>query len=74
MRADKSQPGNPFVLSLDVKMMTRKGILLRTVNVEGADSHFDFDVPDDLVAVQLDPDHKFLIWRPEYGAPPKSLH
>ena len=58
----------------DLKLKTRKGILRRAVEVQGAESHFDFEVPGELVGVELDPDHKLLIWRPELGPAPEVAH
>ena len=70
----QGQPGNPYALKIDLKLMTRKGILFRPVSIQGVESRFEFGVPDDVVGVQLDPDHKLPIWRPEYGSYPSSSH
>jgi hypothetical protein len=68
------QPDNLYTLRFDLKLQTRKGILTRTVDVQGADTRLEFEVPDEVVGVELDPDHKVLIWRPKYGSPPVSTH
>jgi hypothetical protein len=37
-------------------------------------SEVRIDVPDEVVGVELDPNHKVLLWRPDYGAPPTVTH
>jgi len=68
------QPDYLYALHFDLKLRTRKGILTRAVDLRGADTLLEFDVPDEIVGAELDPDHKFLLWRPGYGAPPASTH
>ncbi len=70
----QAQTGNPYTLQMDLKLRTRKGVLTRTIEVKGVESRFELDVPDELVGVELDPSHKLLIWRSEFGAPPASTH
>jgi hypothetical protein len=70
----QAQPDALYELHLDLKLKTRRGILRRTVEVQGVESHFDFEVPGELVGVELDPDHKLLIWRPELGPAPVVAH
>jgi aminopeptidase N len=68
------QPDYLYALHFDLKLRTRKGILTRAVDLRGADTLLEIDVPDEIVGAELDPDHKFLLWRPGYGAPPASTH
>jgi hypothetical protein len=56
----QAQPNNLYTLHIDLKLRTRKGILTRTVDLEGADTHLEFEVPGEVVGVELDPDHKIL--------------
>jgi aminopeptidase N len=70
----QAQPDNLYTLHIDLKLRTRKGMLTRAVDLQGADTQLEFEVPDEVVAIELDPDHKILIWRPEYGAAPVSTH
>jgi hypothetical protein len=70
----QGQASTPYTFTVDLKLITRKGILLRSLNIQGVESRFEFEVPDDVVGVQLDPDHKLLIWKPEYGSYPSSSH
>jgi hypothetical protein len=70
----EAQPDTLYKLRLDVKLQTRKGIVRRTVDLKEADSHFEFEIPGELVGLELDPDHKLLIWRPEYGTAPVSTY
>lgn len=70
----QAQPGVPYVLHIDLKLRTRKGVVTRAVDIQGIESRLVLEVPDELVGVELDPNHKLLIWRPEYGAAPSSRH
>ena len=70
----QGQSGAPYVLRLEIKLLTRKGVMVRAVEVQGVDTQLEFELPDELVGVVLDPDHKVLLWRSEYGAPPMSTH
>jgi hypothetical protein len=70
----QAQAGDPYTFQIDLKLRTRKGVLTRRVEIRGIESRFEMDVPDELVGVELDPSHKLLIWRPEFGAPPASTH
>src|SRR5579872_172693 len=70
----QEQMGNPYTLHIDVKLRTRKGIVTRAIDVQGVESRFEFDVPAELVGVELDPNYKLLIWRPEFGQPPPSTY
>jgi Peptidase family M1 domain len=70
----QTQPDDLFTLRIDLKLRSRKGILTRTVDLQGADTQLEFEVPDEVVGLELDPDHKLLIWRPEFGDPPMSTH
>lgn len=70
----QAQSGDPYTFQVDLKLRTRKGVLTRVAEIQGIESRFEFEVPDDLVGVELDPSHELLIWRPEFGAPPASTH
>jgi hypothetical protein len=70
----QEQTGSPYTLHLDVKLRTRKGIMTRAIDVQGVESRLEFDVPGELVGIELDPNHKVLIWRPEFGQPPPSAY
>lgn len=70
----QAQPGDRYAFQVDLKLRTRKGVLTRVAEIQGIESRFEFEVPDELVGVELDPSHKLLIWRPEFGAPPTSTH
>jgi hypothetical protein len=68
----QSQSGQPYTLPVELKLRTRKGIVLKTIDIAGDDTKIDFDVPDEVVGIEVDPDHKLLLWRPEYGPPPSA--
>lgn len=70
----QDQPDSLYTLHIDVKLRTRKGTLTRAGDLQGADTRLELDVPDEVVGIELDPDHKVLIWRPEYGDAPVSTH
>jgi hypothetical protein len=68
------QAGAPYDLAVDLRLRTRKGILVRTVAVSGVDTLVDVGVADDVVGVDVDPEHKLLLWRPEFGEAPLASH
>ncbi|MGA7630762.1 MAG: M1 family aminopeptidase [Terriglobales bacterium] len=70
----QGQPDNLYTLHIDLKLRTRKGILTRTADLAGPDTRLELEVPGEVVGIELDPDHKILIWRPHYGDPPVSTH
>ena len=63
----QSQPGTPYALPLELKLRTRKGILAKEVQITGVETQLVFDLPGELVGVVLDPNHRLLLWPPEYG-------
>ena len=62
------QSGRPYDLDLEIAVDTRNGTALRTVRVSEAEQSFVLDVPGKPVRVRPDPDHRLLMWRPEYGS------
>ena len=67
VRAAIVQSGRPYDLDLEIAVDTRNGTALHTVRVAEAQHSFVLDVPGRPTGVRVDPFHKLLIWRPEYG-------
>jgi aminopeptidase N len=68
------QAGVPYDLTVDLRIRTRKGLVARTVALAGIDTQADVDVPDDVVGIEIDPEHKLLLWRPAFGDPMLASH
>jgi hypothetical protein len=69
----QSQPGTPYSLPLELELRTRKGILIKEAQITGVETQLVFDLPGELVGVVLDPNHKLLLWKSEYGAAPVPM-
>ena len=68
VRVTVVQSTRPYDLDLEIAVDTRNGTVLRTVRVSEAEQSFVLDVPGKPIRVRPDPNHRLLIWRPEYGS------
>lgn len=66
------QPGEPYDLDLEVEIQMRDGSTARhVVAVSGEETAVELETADRPVALRVDPDHRVLLWRPEYGPRPE---
>jgi hypothetical protein len=67
-----TQQGEPYYLPIDV--IVRAGSQQRVHRLQIARAHQDFvlDSPGRPTDVQLDPGHRLLLWREEFGPPPDT--
>lgn len=68
------QAGVPYDLPVDLRLRSRKGVVSRTVTLAGVDTQVDVEVPDDVVGIDVDPEHRLLLWRAGFGEPPMASH
>jgi hypothetical protein len=72
LRIRQLQPGPPYALDLEVLVTLRDSSTVRdTVVVRGREESVELEVPRRAVDVRIDPDHRLLIWRPQYGPQPE---
>ncbi len=64
------QRGDVYHLRLELWIEASRGLVIRTVQLSDSQQTFGLAVPDSVTAVRMDPDHKLLLWRPEFGPPP----
>jgi aminopeptidase N len=68
------QPGDPYDLDLEVEIRSRDGSVVRhVVAVSGPETIVDVATDDHPVDLRADPDHRLLMWRPEYGPRPVEI-
>jgi hypothetical protein len=71
LRIRQVQPGEPYVLPLEVLVALRdSGSILDTVVVSGREHRFTLELPRRALDLQLDPGQRVLLWRPKYGPRP----
>ncbi len=64
----QSQPGDPFQLDLELGVLLAGGeVVVHTVAITEATHEFDCATDARPLEVTLDPNHRILLWRPEYG-------
>ncbi len=67
------QAGDPFVFPLDVFVQTADGrVVEHTINVDSATQTFEIDTPARPLEIRIDPHHRLLMWRPEFGPRPRQ--
>jgi aminopeptidase N len=65
------QKGEPYRLQLEVAIETRDGRTnVHPVAVSGRETRVQLAVDGEIERIRLDPNHRLLIWQPEYGARP----
>lgn len=68
---EQLQAGEPYDLKLDVALTAPDGTRrLEEVRLRERRATFRLDAPGGVAAVELDPDHRLLLWDPAYGEPP----
>lgn len=68
-----TQRDEPYHLFVEVKVNSFFGSRLHTVEISQPETTVTLDAPGPAEAVQLDPNHRLLIWTPKYGKKPKPL-
>jgi hypothetical protein len=70
---DQLQEGEPFEVPLDVAVVTASGEEVRqTLSLAERSQRFTIAVPSRALDLRLDPEHRVLLWRPEYGPRPAA--
>lgn len=71
IRIRQRQPGEPYALPLEVALTLRDSTrLLDTLDLREREQTFELDLAERAIGLEIDPRHRLLIWRPEYGARP----
>lgn len=64
------QPGEPYALALELAVDTAGGRVVHPVDAHQRETRLVLPTPgDDVQRVVLDPEHRVLMWRPEYHRP-----
>jgi aminopeptidase N len=67
---EQTQPGDPYELDLELAIGLDDGTTaFERVRLADSSETFKIEVPARPLAVRLDPNHRLLLWRPEYGSP-----
>ena len=67
---EQTQPGDPYALDLELAIELMDGTTrLERVQLADSTASFQIEVPARPLAVRVDPNHRLLLWRPEYGPP-----
>lgn len=73
IRVRQRQPGDAYHLSLEVAVTTGDGNVTRdTLTIREKDEARELEFARRPVDVRFDPDHRILMWRPEYGPRPSG--
>ena len=64
------QSGNPYELNVDVAIVTEDGTKIRTTKIRDRETRVSLEAEGVATSVLLDPEHRLLIWTPEYGPRP----
>ncbi len=67
---EQVQEGEPYHLNVDVAVDSASGTRMHTVSVRGRRTETILSTKDRPTDVRLDPNHRLLIWKPEYGRRP----
>ena len=70
LRVRQRQPGPPYRLRLEVGVRTAEGTSVVPVAISEQETALDLDTGARPLEVTLDPNHRLLLWRPEYGPRP----
>jgi len=66
----QSQDGEPYALKVDVAVDSDKGRRLHVVDLDQRETLAILEADGVPTGVTIDPDHRLLIWTPEYGPRP----
>ncbi len=64
------QSGDPYELDVDVAIDTESGTEMHTTKIRDRETRISLAIAGKATDVRLDPQHRLLIWTPEYGARP----
>lgn len=65
------QGGEPYTVPLEVDVHTKNGgVISETLEISGMKSTFSIATAERPLDLDLDPHHKLLMWRPEFGPRP----
>jgi hypothetical protein len=71
IRVRQRQPGPPYSLDLEVLVTLRDSrTVLDTLRLRAREDTFELELPLRPLELQLDPDQRILMWRPQYGPRP----
>ena len=71
IRIRQRQPGEPYVLPMEVALTLRDSTrVVDTLRLREREQAFELELPARAVSLELDPFHRVLMWRPEYGPRP----
>ncbi len=66
----QTQKGKPYTLKLDVAVDSDRGQRMHVVDINQRETIVTLEANDVPKGVTIDPDHRLLIWTPEYGPRP----
>lgn len=69
LQISQPPPGPPYSLTLEVAVDTPGGRVVHPVAVNDRTTSVALAADGEVRGVLLDPDHRVLMWRPEYAAP-----
>lgn len=64
------QEGKPYQLNLEVALESKEGSKLHSIVLSEGEKSFLLETNSKITDVILDPNHKLLIWHPDYGPKP----
>lgn len=64
---------DPYALTLDIAVETRIGRVVYPVAVHERETRVTLAADGDVLGVLVDPEHRVLMWRPEYATPASQL-
>jgi aminopeptidase N len=64
------QPGEPYRLALEIAVDSAGGRRVHVVDLDEREERFVLESDGPPTAVELDPRHRLLVWRSEYGPRP----
>jgi hypothetical protein len=71
LRIRQRQPGEPYAIALEVLVTLRdSSTVLDTLQLVGREHSAQIELPGRPIDLQVDPYHRVLTWRPEYGPRP----
>lgn len=71
IRIRQRQPGEPYALPLEVALTLRDSTrVLDTLDLREREQTFELELAERAIGLEVDPYHRLLIWRPEYGPRP----
>jgi hypothetical protein len=72
IRVHVRQQGDVYHLPLELVVDGTAGMVRHTMQISDSVHSFEVDAPGLVTRVRVDPDHKLLLWRSEFGPPPRG--